>query len=101
MPKVVYDLDTRLVKTIEFCTIKRITGAKLQNYLVDALNRFIIPFNDVTPLVECIKQYHQINHCVSRFNQLVETHQLGKINDTVRLLLIKAVYLEYTKQRVV
>lgn len=99
MSKPVYDLDTRLLKTLQFCSTKRVTGAKLQNYLVDALNRFIDPFNDKTPFLDCIKRYHQTSQCVTRLNQLVETHQLQRINDTVRLLLIKAVYLEHRNEK--
>jgi hypothetical protein len=96
MPKLAYNLDTRIAKTLEICKTKRVVGKTLQNYLVDALDRYIIPFQDKTPLVNCIKLYHLSEGCEQRYKSIIEAHKLDRISETVKLLLKKAIYLEYS-----
>ena len=94
MTTIVYDLDTRLKKTLEYCKNHRLNNVKVQNYLADGLYRYILPFNDNTKLIDCVKYFHLNEDCIVRYNELVDIHKLDKISENVRLLLIHAIYIE-------
>lgn len=92
-----YDLDTRLLKTIEYCKNNKMGYNMIQYYLVDGLTRYIDYYKDKTKLVDCIKHYNIDDQCKLRYNeinQILIKHNITQINETIRLLLIQAIYLE-------
>ena len=89
-----YDLDTRLLKTIEYCKINKMNNNALQYYLFDSLNRYIDYYKDNTKLIDCIKCFNQNESYKSRFNQIINTFNLKSIDENVRLLLIKSIYID-------
>lgn len=98
MNPVLYNLDMRIDKTIEYCKFKHYGYTQIQNYLADGLNRYIYYFNDKMKLTDCIKFFYQCPECQERYDAIIEKLDkcgVNKITETVKLLLIHAVIIEY------
>jgi len=92
------DLDYRLNKTKEYC--KKHKKRRINNYMFDAINRYINNIsnnmNEEYKLIDCIKFVYLNENCKKRYDTIIK--KFDGIDENCKLLLTKAIYLEYLKK---
>lgn len=89
------DLDKTLIHFNSYVKNKGYSNSKIQNILSDYFFRYLNNYDkEKKKLIDCIKCYHKSNECKEKYNKLMNDNNLGYINETNKLLLMKCVYVE-------
>ncbi len=92
-----FTLQHRLKFVVEYCEKKNIpnNSTKFQQYLTDALQRYILKMRTQTKkdfeIINCVRTYYSNKEYQKEYTDL--TSNLSAISETNRLLLIKCICL--------